>query len=137
MLKKRIAYEDFDGNKREEDFYFNLTRAELTELELSLNGGLTTLLEKIVQEKDNAKIVQYFKEIVLRAYGEKSNDGKYFVKNEETRARFESCAAYDELMVQFFTDVNNASDFINGIMPKEIPVNKNANNVVPMQPANA
>jgi len=119
MFKKRIVYEDFDGKMREEDFYFNLTRTELSKLELSMNGGLTALLEKIVQEEDNEKIIHYFDEIILRSYGEKSLDGKHFIKNNKVRERFMNSAAYDELFMEFFTDAKKAAEFINSIMPPE------------------
>lgn len=40
MLEKVITYTDYDGNERKEKFYFNLTKAELTEMELSMREGL-------------------------------------------------------------------------------------------------
>lgn len=119
MLKKTITYEDFDGNKRTEDHYFNLTSAELTEMEMSLNGGLSQLLEKILQENDQKRIIEYFKKIVLMSYGKKSLDGRQFSKNDAIREEFASTAAYSEIFMELATDADAASAFINGIMPKK------------------
>ena len=88
MLKKTITYEDYDGNKRTEDFYFNLSKAEIMEMELSVSGGMTQMLNRIVAERDGEKIIKTFKEIILKAYGEKSPDGKRFIKSEELSTAF-------------------------------------------------
>lgn len=120
MLKKTIAYEDFDGNQRTEDHYFNLTEAEITEMELSLNGGLSQLLTKILKENDQKQIIEYFKKIVLMAYGKKSLDGRQFVKNQEIRDEFASTAAYSEIFMELATDSEAASAFIKGVMPKNV-----------------
>ena len=118
MLKKTVTYEDFDGLQRTEDFYFNLTKAELVELELSLNGGLSQLLKKVIDEKDQAKIIEYFKKIVIGSYGVKSLDGRTFVKSDEIRRDFASTAAYSEIFMELATNTQSAIDFVNGIMPK-------------------
>lgn len=118
MIKKTVTYEDFDGNQRTEDFYFNLTKAELTEMEMSLNGGLSQLLSKIIHENDNAKIIEYFKKIVIGSYGQKSLDGRLFIKNEQLREEFASSAAYSEIFMELASDADKASEFVNGIMPK-------------------
>lgn len=120
MIKKTITYEDFDGNTRTEDFYFNLTKAELTEMEMSLNGGLSQLLEKIVKENDQKQIIEYFKKIVLDSYGVKSLDGRNFQKNEKIREEFASTAAYSEIFMELATDSEAASAFVNGIIPKSL-----------------
>nr|DAG61494.1 MAG TPA: hypothetical protein [Caudoviricetes sp.] len=119
MLKKTIAYTDYDGNDRKEDFFFNLNKAEIVELELGTTGGLTKTLEKIVQEKDNKRIVEYFKSIILKAYGEKSADGRRFVKSQELRDAFEQTEAYAELFMELSSDAKAAAEFISGIVPKE------------------
>lgn len=118
MLKKTISYEDFDGNQRTEDHYFNLTEAEIAEMELSMNGGLSQLLTKILQENDQKQIIEYFKKIVLMAYGEKSLDGRKFVKNQKIRDEFASTAAYSEIFMELATDADAASAFVKGVMPK-------------------
>lgn len=119
MLKKNIKYVDYDGNARAEDFYFNLNKAEIVELELGTTGGLTKTLEKIVQEKDNKRIVEYFKAIILKAYGEKSADGRRFIKSQELRDSFEQTEAYAELFMELSSNSKAAADFISGIVPKE------------------
>lgn len=120
MLKKTITYTDYNDNERTEDFYFNISKAELTEMELSTVGGLTELIEKIVNTQDGPKLVKIFKDLVLNAYGEKSADGKRFVKTEEIRNAFAQTEAYSELFMELATDANAASAFINGIMPKDL-----------------
>lgn len=118
MLKKTQTYTDFDGNERTEDFYFNLTEAELTELEYSMNGGLSQLLEKIIKEDDQKQIIEYFKKIVIMAYGVKSLDGRQFVKNDRVREEFASTVAYSDIFMELSHDANKAAEFVNGIMPK-------------------
>lgn len=130
MIKKTVTYEDFDGKTRTEDFYFNLTKAELTEMEMSFNGGLSQLLEKIVKENDQKLIIEYFKKIVLDSYGVKSLDGRQFMKTPEIRADFASTAAYSDIFMELATDSEAASAFINGIVPKSLEtksVEANAN----------
>lgn len=117
MLKKTITYTDFDGNKRTEDFYFNLTKAEVIEMELSTKGGLIKAVEKIIAEQDSKKIVEILKDVVLRSYGEKSPDGRRFVKTKELRAGFEQTEAYSDLIVEMFSDADMSAAFMNGITP--------------------
>lgn len=120
MLVKNIKYVDFDGNERSEDFYFNLTKAEVAEMEMSTEGGLAKMLEKIVAEQDSRRIIEIFKDLILRSYGEKSPDGKRFTKNKEIRDSFSNTEAYSELFMLLATDAEKASDFINGILPKSM-----------------
>jgi len=119
MLKKNIKYVDYDGNDRAEDFYFNLNKAEVIELQLGTVGGLTKTLEKIVQEKDASRIIEYFKTLILKAYGEKSADGRRFIKSQELRDAFEQTEAYSELFIELASDAKMAAEFINGVLPKE------------------
>ncbi len=128
MLKKTMTYVDYDGNQRTEDFYFNLTKAEIMEMNLSASGGLDKMIAKIVAEQDGAKIVEIFKKIVLGAYGEKSLDGKRFIKNPELSEAFSQTEAYSDLFMELATDAEKAAEFINGIVPK---VDNNANVVTP------
>lgn len=118
MIKKTMTYVDFDGNTRTEDFYFNLTKAECTKMQLSVNGGLDKFIEKIVAEQDQTKIYDYMEEFVQKSYGEKSNDGKYFVKTVEALQRFTSTSAYSDLMVELATNAKAAAVFINGVIPQ-------------------
>ena len=117
MLKKTITYEDFDGNKRTEDFYFNLSKAEIMEMELGVSGGMTQMLDRIIAEQDSEKIIKTFKEIILKAYGEKSPDGKRFIKSEELSTAFSQTEAFSQLFMELATDADAAAKFVNGIIP--------------------
>lgn len=120
MLKLPVKYVDFNGIEREEDFYFNLTKAEVAELELGRKGGLVKYLQQIMAEEDSPKIVQMMKEIVLMSYGVKSEDGKRFIKTEELRTEFSQTAAYSEVFIALSTDAKAAADFMNGILPADL-----------------
>ena len=127
MIKKKIKYVDFDENQREEDFYFNLSEAELTEMELSKNGGLAKILEKMVQEQDTEQIAGFFKDLILRSYGEKSNDGKHFTKSKEISDNFSFTGAYVKLYISLIKEADTGADFIKGIIPKGL-LNANITN---------
>ena len=120
MLKKTITYTDYNDETRTEDFYFNLSKAELMEMNLSTVGGLGALLDKIIAERDIPKIAATFKDIILRAYGKKSDDGRRFIKSPELREEFSQTEAYSELFMELSTNEDSAAAFINGIVPKEI-----------------
>lgn len=117
MLKKTIVYEDFNGQPVSEDFYFNLSKAELVELQLSIEGGFAEMLQEIVKSNDGALIMKHFKQIILSSYGVKSDDGKRFIKSPELSRDFEQSAAYDALFMDLATNANSAGQFINGIVP--------------------
>ena len=121
MLKKTITYNDYNGVERTEDFYFNLSKAELMEMEMSISGGLTEMIEKIVATKDAPAILKIFKELVLKAYGEKSADGKRFEKKNGALAEaFAETEAYSQIFMELATDADKAAEFVNGIMPSDI-----------------
>ena len=120
MLKKTISYEDFNGNKFTEDFYFNLTKAEIAEMELEVPGGLTATLEKITKAQDTPTLIKIFKDLILRSYGVKSADGKRFIKNPTMREEFEQHAAYSVLFMELATNAEAASEFVNGIVPSDV-----------------
>lgn len=121
MLVKTIKYTDFNDVEREEKFMFNLTQAELLDMQLGTTGGLTELISKIIEEKDLPKIQEYFKSIILKAYGVKSDDGKKFIKIDKDGTplsiEFSQSAAYSVLYMELATDANKAIEFIKGIMP--------------------
>ena len=117
MLKKTITYTDYNNVERTEDFYFNLTKAELMEMEMGAVGGLSGMIEKIVSAKDAPAIIKVFKELVLKAYGEKSADGKRFIKSKEISDAFSQTEAYSQLFMELATDADAASKFVNGIAP--------------------
>jgi len=120
MLKKTISYEDYNGNKHTEDFYFNLTKAEIAEMELGVRGGLAATLEEATKTKDMPVLIKIFKDLILRSYGVKSDDGIHFVKTPAMREEFEQHAAYSALFMELVTDANAASEFVNGILPSDM-----------------
>lgn len=120
MLKRTITYEDYDGNTHTEDFYFNLSKAELIEIEASTPGGVAAKLEKISKDNNGAEIIKTFKDIILKSYGVKSEDGKRFVKSEEISKAFEETEAYSELFYELALDADKAAAFVNGIMPRKL-----------------
>jgi hypothetical protein len=120
MLKRTIQYEDFNGNNIIEDFYFNLSKSELIELEVEYDGGLGQALQRIVANNDLKNLIAEMKKIVLLSYGKKSEDGKRFIKTEELRAEFAQTPAYDTLFMELATNDNAASAFIQGIIPKDM-----------------
>lgn len=120
MIKKNITYTDYNGVERNEDFYFNLTEAEVMELEMSTTGGLAEMIQKIVNAKDAPAIIKIFKDLVLRAYGEKSADGKRFIKSEEISTAFSQTEAYSILFMRLATDADEAAEFVNGIVPANL-----------------
>ena len=120
MLKRTVNYEDFNGNNVSEDFYFNLTKAELLELELSYDSGFAESLQRIIDAKDNKTLVFEFKKLVLLSYGIKSEDGKRFMKSDKIREEFEQTAAYSALFMELAVDAAAASAFITGITPRDL-----------------
>lgn len=138
MIKKTITYEDFNGETRTEDFMFNLSKAELSEMETSVTGGLKDMLTKIIQTKDIPKLASFFKEIILKSYGEKSADGRRFIKSEELTTEFTQTPAYSELYMELATNSEAASEFINGIIPKGLSDDAKASgSSMPILPAQA
>lgn len=117
MLKKTIEFEDLNGNKQTEECYFNLTKTELTQMQLEMEGGFQNYIDRIVKAKSTPELVKVFKEMILRSYGIPSPDGKKFVKTEELRKEFESSLAYDALFMELATNDKAALDFVTRIVP--------------------
>lgn len=121
MIAKTIKYKDFNGVDREEKFYFNLTKAEVTEMELSTEGGLVEHINRIVEAQDAPSIIKEFKSLILKSYGEKSADGKRFKKVDEAGVplsiAFSETEAYSNLFMELAQDDKAAAEFVNGIMP--------------------
>jgi len=128
MLKKTIKFTDYNGNERSEDFYFNLTKAEVMEMEMSTAGGLAEMIQKVVNAQDTVAIIKIFKDLILKAYGEKSADGKRFIKSETLSTEFSQTEAYSVLFMELATDAKAAAAFVNGIVPADMnPANAKAN----------
>lgn len=118
MLKKTMTYTDYNGVERTEDFYFNLTKAEVAEMEMGTSGGLAETISSIVAAKDGPAILKIFKDLVLKAYGKKTPDGRRFEKSEEISKEFSETEAYSDLYIELATDADAAAEFVNGIIPK-------------------
>lgn len=129
MLKKTITYKDFNDVERTEDFYFNLTEAELMEMELGVTGGMTEMIQRLVSTQDGPAIAKMFKDLVLKAYGQKSLDGKRFIKNDTLREEFEQTNAYSQLYMKLATDADEAAKFMKGIIPANL--SEQANSSIP------
>ena len=117
MLKKTITYADYNGNERTEDFYFNLSKAEVTEMEMSTSGGLAEMIQRIIAAQDVPAIIKVFKDLILKAYGVKSPDGKRFEKSEAISTAFSQTEAYSQLFMELATNAEAAAAFVNGIVP--------------------
>ena len=120
MLGKEITYTDYNGVERKETFFFNLSKAELTEMQLGTTGGWGEMMEKIISAKDTPSLVSAFKNVILKSYGEKSPDGKQFIKSEELSKAFSQTEAYSNLFVELLSDNKKAAEFVNGIIPADL-----------------
>lgn len=120
MLKKTITYTDYNGVERTEDFYFYLSKADLMEMEMGTTGGFAEMIQKVVNAQDAPAIIKIFKDLILKAYGEKSADGKRFIKNDELKEAFSQTEAYSQLFMELATDSDAAAKFVNGIMPADV-----------------
>lgn len=120
MYKITEKYVDYNGNEREEDFYFNLTEAELTDMELTTEGGLSAMLNRIIAAKDTAKLISVFKDLILKSYGQKSPDGRRFIKNEELTKEFTEVPAFSQIYIRLATDDKAATQFVNNVIPKDL-----------------
>lgn len=120
MYKKTITYTNYNGVEVTEDFYFNLSKAELMKMEITKAGGMTAYLNKIVAAMDQEAIAKEFEKILKMSYGVKSDDGRRFIKNEEVWNEFCQTEAYSDFFMSLITDDNAASEFINAIVPKNV-----------------
>lgn len=120
MLKKTITYEDFNGNKVTEEFRFNFTKAELSEMELSEEGGLSARMQKVIDAKNTPELVKIFKKLLLESYGVISEDGKRFVKSPEMAKAFSETNAYSDFFMELATNADAANEFFTGIIPSDL-----------------
>lgn len=126
MFKETITYTDYNGVERKEDFYFNLSQAELAEMELGMAGGMSAMITRIIDSRDDTEIMKIFKSLILASYGEKSADGKYFNKGEEISRKFTCTEAYSQLFMRLATDSEYAVAFVKGIIPNDANIKENA-----------
>ncbi len=122
MLKKTITYQNFAGETVTEDFYFNLTKAELLQLEMAMTNGLAAHIDKLVAEQRGEELLDMFDRIITKAYGVKSFDGKQFVKSQDALNTFRFSGAYDQLFMEIALDAKAADEFTRGILPKDLGV---------------
>lgn len=127
MLKKSITYTDYDGRTRTEDYYFNLSRAELTDIEMTTPGGFKALVDRLTREENSVEIYKIFKRIVLMSYGERV-DGRHFKKSKKLAKKFMQTEAYSELITELFSDPDKVVAFINGITPP-VPTDRPNSNI--------
>lgn len=118
MFKKTVNYTDYNGQERQEDFYFNLTKAEVLEMELSTTGGLSAMIQGVIDAKDTPQLIKIFKDLVLKSYGKKSPDGRRFIKSAELTEEFAQTEAYSEIFMELATNDEAATAFVQGITPK-------------------
>lgn len=145
MITKNVKYTDYNGVEREEKFLFNLSKAELMEMEMGTTGGLAETIRKIIATQDMPQIIKIFKELVLKAYGEKSADGKRFMKvdadGRSLAIPFSQTEAYSKIFMELATDSDAAAKFVQGIIPADIEIPKEEiqqemNNVLPLNNPN-
>ena len=120
MYNKTVTYKDYKGNTRTEDFYFNLNKAELVELELSTKGGLTVMMDRIIAAQDNPTLFKIFKDLVSKSYGVLSDDGRKFIKNQEVLDDFMQTEAYSIIFSELATNAEAAAEFFNNVIPQNL-----------------
>ena len=120
MIKKTINYTNYNGEQKTKECYFNLSKAEIAEMELEIPGGMAANLKQITEAKDTPSLVKIFKNLILRSYGVKSSDGERFIKNQQVREEFEQSEAYSELFMELATNADSAAEFVNGIIPADL-----------------
>lgn len=130
MIKKTMTYTDYNGVERTEDFYFNLSKAELMEMHLTVTGGFETLVRNMINAQDLPSLIALFKDVLLKAYGKKSPDGRRFIKSPELSAEFSQTEAYSDLYMLLVTDDKEAAKFINGVMPSDLAEKASAQNML-------
>ena len=119
MIKKTITYTDYNGNQRTENFYFNLTKAEVTRMEMSVQGGMAEMIDRIIDAQDAPSLISTFETMIQKSYGVKTPDGRGFVKKPEDLEAFMATEAYSELFMELVTNATAAAEFVNGIMPND------------------
>ena len=132
MLKKTMTTVDFGGTKRTEDYYFNLTKAEIMEMQLTTDGGFTQMIQKVTDAQNQQELVHLFKAILCKSYGVLSQDGRKFIKNQAILDDFMATQAFSDLYMELLSDEKVAADFFNGVLPEDIKNEQQA--AAPAQP---
>lgn len=127
MIKKTITYKDFNGNDRTEEFYFNLTKAEVTRMEMSTTGGMAEMIQRVIAAQDAPSLIQIFEEMIQKSYGVKTPDGRGFTKRKEDLENFMATEAYSQLFMELVTDADSAAEFVNGIIPSDFSNDQKVN----------
>lgn len=127
MIKKTITYKDFNGNDRTEEFYFNLTKAEVTRMEMSTTGGMAEMIQRVIAAQDAPSLIRIFEEMIQKSYGVKTPDGRGFIKRQEDLENFMATEAYSQLFMELVTDADSAAEFVNGIIPSNFSNDQKVN----------
>lgn len=130
MLVKKVTYIDFNDEEQTDEFLFNLTEAELTDMTLGPTGGLENYIREMIRSRDAKQISEMVKNLILNAYGEKSQDGRKFRKSPEITREFESTAAFSQLYVDMLNDPEQLAYFIAGIVPSKMLGGKSKDDLV-------
>lgn len=120
MIKETITFADYNGGTRTEDFYFNLTKAEIMRMEMSTQGGLAERINRIIAAQDTPAIIAVFEDLIQKSYGVKTPDGRGFMKRKEDLDAFIATEAYSELFMKLATDAEAAAKFVNGVVPADM-----------------
>lgn len=123
MLSKTLTYTNYSGVEVTETFYFNLTKAELTLWETSEDGGVSSRLKRMVDSKDGKTIMATFYDVMMRSYGEKSDDGRRFIKSPELSKAFSETVAFDIIFSEMMADPEKALDFVQKVLPPDLQNN--------------
>jgi hypothetical protein len=120
MLTKTIKYKNFKDEEVTKDFQFYVSKADLAALGLGAekDGGMETLLRRIVATNDGGRLTELFEQLIMLSVGEKSEDGELFIKNDEIKKKFRYSEAYSELFIELVTDTDKMIEFVNGIVPE-------------------
>lgn len=116
MHKETITYNDLNGVQRTENFYFDLSKPEIVKMQASAKGGYDVQLRSIAADLNGAKIMEFFENFITKSYGEKSEDGRRFMKSEEISRSFMETPAYEVLFEKLVTNDKYAADFVNAVM---------------------
>lgn len=125
MYKVDVPFEDFNGNMQTETLYFHLTKTRLSK-NLTLGDELDDIQAMLQGEPrqlnpdEIRKIVHLVERIMELSYGIRSEDGKRFDQRPALWEEFQQTAVYDAFLYSLFENPNNATQFILGVMPRDL-----------------